>query len=170
MYQRAAVGIECWADELALGPLAVHGVPICEASPPESQANDYLATIGLYALRRMDMVIDGSNGWAYLRPVNTPPRPYPHNRAGVVFVPADKDAVDLTAHVVEDGPAYRAGVRDGDVLLKVDNQDVTLWKVDSSIKPQARFRQEPAGTRLQLTMRRGHKEFRAAVTLEDILR
>ncbi len=38
--------------------------------------------------------------------------------------------LELVARVVDGSAAYQAGVRDGDVLLKLDERDVATWRAD----------------------------------------
>jgi predicted metalloprotease with PDZ domain len=72
-------------------------------------------------------------GLAYVRAKKTVATPPDHNRLGAVFVPIESQSDDLIAHVIAGGPAYDAGVRDGDVLLKIDKLDVTRWRTDPTI-------------------------------------
>jgi C-terminal processing protease CtpA/Prc len=66
--------------------------------------------------------------------------------------------------VVEGGPAYVAGVRNGDVLLQVDELKVT----SSNYGWENRFRM-PAGTTLKLTLIRNGKTVRRKAILREIL-
>ena len=127
------------------------------------------ASLGLAALQRLDLIIDGDLGFAYLRPKSTPPPPYEHNRLGSVFVPSDLQGGDLLARVIAGSPAYQAGIRDGDVLLKVGDLDVTQWRTDPKILPLSRFWEGPPGTRLELTLKRGTKTSRKTAVLRQIL-
>ena len=79
---------------------------------------DYDAKMGLFALMHFDVIIDWKNGSLYLRPNRHIPQRSRYNRIGAVFVPVDGDANNLVGHVANLGPAYEAGIRDGDILLK----------------------------------------------------
>jgi lipoprotein NlpI len=73
-----------WADEIYVGPLhltdvVVHDMPATQAvviqgSGPGSQA---AWSIGMWALNRMDLVVDAKNGFAYAHPKPPPGAPYP---------------------------------------------------------------------------------------------
>src|SRR5690242_15954824 len=76
---------------------------------------------------------------------------------------------DLIAHVVDGSPAHEAGIRNGDVLLKIADLDVTRWRTDPTVLPLSRFWQEPAGTKLRLTIRRGNETPEISVLLRNIL-
>jgi hypothetical protein len=167
------VSEESWADEISLGSLTLTDVPVMEANSTDSVLHSslqkqYEATLGLAALKRLDLVIDGKRGIAYLRPKKTPPLPYLHNRLGADFLPKDSDD-NLIAHVVNGSPAYEAGIRDGDVLLKEDDRDVTKWRTDTNPPPEIRSVQQPAGTRLELTLKRGGKIFQTTAILRNII-
>ena len=165
------VGDEVWADEISVGPLTLTEVPLIEASKTDIGLGgaDYQATLGLTAMKRVDIILDGKKGNAYLRPRKGPPLPYQHNRLGAVFTPVSLDGGDLLAHVAEGSPAEKAGVRNGDLLLKIDDTDVTRWHSDPSILPLSRFWERPAGTKLELTCRRGQNTVKFSVVLADIL-
>jgi regulator of sigma E protease len=75
----------------------------------------------------------------------------------------------LIAHVRPDSPAGKAGLRFGDVLLKIDGRDVTPWRTEPGILPLSRFWQQPAGTHLRLTVLRGKKKITTDVVLRNIL-
>jgi len=61
------------AEEIALGPITLTAVPAHLAFPAEmAQLEHYAGTLGLAALERMDMVVDGKGGFAYLRPKAAP--------------------------------------------------------------------------------------------------
>src|SRR6185437_15258909 len=152
------VGEESWADTFGLGPIELNDVPIEPASPSDmavgSPEAPYQATLGLTALQRMDLIIDGKSGVAYVRPRTGPFPPYSYNRASAVFVPRhpgrDKRS-DLVAHVLEGGPAYQAGVRDGDIVISFDGQSPGAWHEGPTTASSTR----PAGTKLKLTLKRG---------------
>jgi hypothetical protein len=136
---------ESWADKILLGSLTLTDVPVMEADSADvalhsSSQIKYEATLGFAALKRLDIVIDGKQSIAYLRPKKTPPLPYEHNRLGAVFVPQDMQSNDLVAHVVDGSPAYEAGIRDGDILLKEDQRDMRNWR-DPNVEINTPFRE-----------------------------
>jgi hypothetical protein len=176
-YYTPSIGIvvkeEAWSDKISVGKVVLTDVPIQEADEADVNAGTfpdakYEATIGLAALKRLDVIIDGRHGVAYLHPKNTPPSSYPHNRLGAAFVPKDLQSDDLIAHVIEDSPAYEAGIRNGDVLLKIDEQDVTSWR-DPNIKINTIFFERPAGAKVKLTLKRDDKIFKTTAVLRNIL-
>ena len=156
---------EAWADQMSVGPIILTGVPIIAAGPAGATrwGAQYEGTLGLAALKRMDLIVDGNNGLAYLRAKTTRPPAYPHNRLGAVFVP-QTHTNQAAAWVVKGSPAYEAGVRNGDVLLQVDEVTVRGWTDDWL----SRFSM-PAGTKLKLTLQRDGKTFTTTATLREIL-
>lgn len=160
-----------WADEFPLGPVKLAGIPLLEANSAEMAmtGEGYEATLGMVALQRLDLVVDGAHNVAYLRPKATPRPEYNHNRLGAVFVPADLAHEALVGHVAAGSPAFEAGIRDGDELLKIDDLDVTRWRTDPRILPMGRFWERPAGTKVKLTLKRGQEIFVKEVELRSIL-
>ncbi len=157
---------EAWAGQISVGPMALAGVPV--TGPNTLGATRwgarYEGTLGLAALKRLDFIADGKNGVAYLRAKKTRPTAYTHNRLGAVFVPTATQTNQGVAKVVTGSPAYDAGVRDGDVLLRVDNIVVKGW--NSGWRNCFYL---PAGTRLKLTLKRDEKIFTTTATLREIL-
>jgi len=77
---------EAWADELSLGPLTLSDLPVQRMIHSElrHETANFGGTIGLYALARMEMVLDGPNQQAYLRPLPPPGPAYGHfDRPGI---------------------------------------------------------------------------------------
>jgi hypothetical protein len=161
---------ESFAHEIAFGPLTLTEVPVMEANRAELATDPkYEASLGLAALKRLDMVVDGGRGVVLVRPKTTPPLPYQHNRLGAVFVPGDSPNDDLFAHVADGSPAAEAGIRNDDVLLNIGELDATQWRTDPKVLPLSRFWSGPAGTKLELTLKRGDKVFKTAPVLRNIL-
>jgi hypothetical protein len=162
---------EGWAKELTFGPLVLTDVPVMPANLAEQAmgSTGFQASLGLAALKRLDLVIAGDLGIAYVRPKSTPPPPYEHNRLGAVFAPLDIQRGDLVARVIDGSPAHEAGIRGGDVLLKVGDLDVTQWRTDPTILPLSRFWERPPGTKLDFTLKRGTETFKTTAVLRQIL-
>jgi hypothetical protein len=167
---------ESWASELTIGPLTLQNVLIRpDLSGYQNLAGSgYAAALSYAALRQLRVVIDPKNSIAYIEhnPVplspKTPQELYQYNRLGAVFVPDHPPTDDLVAHVVKDSPAYVAGIRDGDTLLRVDDLDATQWRTDPKVFPLGRFWFLPSKTILDLKLKRGDKEFEATPTLQEI--
>ena len=68
-------------------------------------------------------------------------------------------------------PAYAAGIRDGDVLLRIGQRDVTNWRADAEF-PRLVFPRSPvhgaAGTQLELTLKRGEETLSTTADEEEI--
>jgi hypothetical protein len=165
------VVVETLGKERPLGPLMLTAVPVTEACAAEAAlgGENYEGTLGLAVLARLDFIIDGPKGIAYLRPRQTPAQPYQHNRLGAVFSPVDLAHEDLVARVIEGSPAFEAGIRTGDLLLKIDDLDVTRWRTDPKVLPLSRFWERPPGTRMVVTVKQGQKTVAITVTLRQIL-
>lgn len=158
---------QAWADEIAVGPIVLNGVPIEESGPAllKEVGPQFRGRLGLTALKRLDLIVDAKNGWAYFRPRTTPPPPFDHNRLGAVFRPAGAYTNRAVALVVKGSPAYEANVRDGDILVQVNDIKVTSWS-ERWINQFYR----PAGSKLELTLERNGETFKTTATLRDILK
>jgi hypothetical protein len=157
---------ESWARQFALGPLLITSIPVLEERETESALGEsYKGSLGLAALKRLELVIDGKNDFAYLRARSKKAPSYPHNRAGVIFLPDPISQSALVAHVVVGSPAYEAGVRNGDLLKCIDEFDNVTT---SEIKALKRFWQ-PAGTEVNIKIIRDGKIFSIMIMLRDIL-
>jgi len=75
---------EAWTDEFKLGTLSLTDLPLRQTSDFEGTLfhnfyvarADYIGTLGLYGLRRVELIVDQSNGFAYLHPLPPPGPPY----------------------------------------------------------------------------------------------
>ena len=160
---------ECWANRIDIERFSVKDVPIMQSSPDsELNIDSYEATIGSFALRRFEIIIDGPNNNLYMKPKNVRASQYVYNRLGAVFVPDDITSENLYAHVVEGSPAYIAGLRNRDILTSINDLDVTKWKTDPRVLPLSRFWSAPTGTKLKLIYSRNGEEYRTNVELSRI--
>lgn len=168
------VAEETWAQRLVLEGIIFREVPVSkgvEAAEHIGVDEGLDAILGLQALSCFSWIFDGSSGHIYLKPnsVMRIPEKYSYNRLGAVFVPSDvKTGDDLIARIVKSGPAYSAGIRDGDILLRINDVDATKWRTDPSVMPLSRFWNQPAGTELNLELMRGSERMEVSVTLQEI--
>jgi hypothetical protein len=163
------VSEESLAKEINFGSLALTAVPVTEANPADlALGKNYEGTLGLAALKRLDLVVDANNGVAYLRPKTNVPLDYSFNRAGLVFT-TDKEESHFIANVVKETPADAAGIQTGDVLVKFNGRQITGWVGDPPNINQLMC-DEPPGTKMTFTLIRQKKEFEANVILEDFFK
>jgi hypothetical protein len=157
---------EAWGDNIQFGPLLLTAVPIQSAGPfnADRYGAQYAGTLGIEALRQLDLVIDGPRGQAYVRMKKIRPRPYVHNRLGAVFVPTPGHTNQGIAQVVRGSPAYIAGIRNGDRLLQVGEVPVRGLTTDWL----SQFEKAP-GTKLELTLERNNTNFTTTAVLRDIV-
>jgi len=164
---------EKWVKEINFGGLKFHEIPVKTGA----EANPVLMKIGIdgiagmQALSCYSWIVDGPAGKIYLKKTNLmrTPEKYDYNRLGAVFVPKDIQTSDsLIAHVIKGGPAYSAGIRNGDVLLRIGGLDATKWRTDPDIMPLSRFWEMPAGNKVYLVLIRDGKKQEITVTLKEI--
>jgi hypothetical protein len=155
-----------WAKRIVVGPLILKEVPVNEAHPVQVHSSTSVASIGLRAMRQLQIVIDGKEGVAYVHAWDRKPEPYAHNRLGAVFIPSDPDKEnDLVAHVASGSPAQKAGIQNGDILLQINGLDVTKGRKYSV---NTRWN-DPKNSEFHLLLHRGRQTNEVVVKLENIL-
>lgn len=158
-----------WAEEIRIGDLTIRNVPVgCAPDSIAKKFPNFGGILGLNALRGLDVVIERDRDRIFTRDAVGDSAPFAYNRLGAVFVPQPDSGDDLVAEVVSDGPAYRAGIRNGDRLLRIGEIDVTKWREDPNSRPGGRFWNKPAGTEFELQLQRETEDFGVTVTLEEI--
>ena len=160
---------QMWARAIALGPLHLEQVPVEECDPPtlDLVGPRHVATLGVTALKRLDVVLDLVQGYAYLRPNGVPPAPFYHNRLGAVFTPPDDKKEYLIARVEQGSPAALAGLRDGDYLTYLNGHSALNWRKHSFLG-LINF-EWPDSDKVYLRIFRYGEELHINVPLQDIL-
>ena len=157
----------CWAKQLSIGALSFRDMTVEPYHPSvAAMVGPPDALIGLDALSCFDIIIDGAGGYLYLRPVAHRTRELEYSRSGIGFAPKDGKSGPLLVRVAKGGPAHRAGIRDGDILLKIDDRDFTKWEEDPSVLPSGK--PKPAGTRVKMTLERAGKPYTVTFVSEEI--
>jgi len=122
--------------DLAIGPieLAMQMQQVTIEGRPSEDANP---TIGIGVLQYRTIIIDGPGRRVYFGPLTErdEEESVNINRAQATFLPERLDGGPMTAHVIEDGVAYQAGLRDGDTLLRVNGRDALDWPNDEQVRP-----------------------------------
>lgn len=156
-----------WAESYTIGPVICSGVE-CIRDPTISESVD--ASLGLDALKHFDLILDGPHKVAYVkaRPINRGGSRQ-HNRLGALFMPEAQKSDVLIAQVARSSFAEQAGIKTGDVLLKIDDLDVTHWRTDPRLMPMRKFWEQPSGTQMTLTLKRGEQILTKKVVLRNIL-
>lgn len=155
-----------WAPTYDLGAIRFSGIMIEHQPDTAWKPLPYAGKIGLAGLERLDCVVDGINGYVYLRPKNSRGIPPNHNRLGATFHPASATDKNLVAHVAPGSPAAIAGIRDGDILLRIHSND---FRRARHLRTPGYFFDRKAGTRLDLLLQRGKEVYHVRVRLRDLL-
>jgi hypothetical protein len=168
--------------------LELTNVTLDRLEPLPGWASNYVvAKIGFETLKRFNLIVDGKHGVAYLQPsklwktaMADPLGPsLLSDGGGAAFAPRDLHTDDLLAYVTDGGPAFEAGIRTGDILVKVDNQDVTQWLANPGgnwrfIRMTHLARLEsptnsPPGRQIKLTLKRNDQTFQATVLQKNVV-
>lgn len=154
-----------WANSFTLGPLEFPCVVIEKnvIKWPKLEA-----VLGIEALKHFEIVFDRMNNRIYLKKRPYSSEKYPHNRLGATFLPSSLESDSLVGYVLKNSPAYRAGLRSGDILLKIDDTDMTHWKTDPTIWKKEFWEAKP-GTKYIIEVDRNARKHKFTVTLEEIL-
>ena len=155
---------QSWSDRMDLGALTIPGTTVSQAANKWPRIE---AVIGLEALSHFEVILDLKESRMYLKARDGYQIKPDYNRLGATFVPKSMDSAELVAKVLTNGPGYRCGIRNGDILLKVDDIDMTKWRDDPDIW-KSRFWYAEPGTRYNLELKRNGKKIALQVTLEEI--
>jgi hypothetical protein len=150
-----------FAPTLRIGRLLLRNVlvsprPVAR-QPGEIQA---AAILSLDVFANQDLYLDGPGKRAVILPA-LGPSAVVYNRLGASFT-----SPDLAAKVASGGPAARAGLQDGDVLLKIDGLSPGDYLAKTTARP---VWAQPVGTVMVLTLKRGVDQIERRVALEDWL-
>lgn len=154
------VSEQVFVKRLELGALVLNNVMVTEL--PASQVTGTVqakVVLGLDVFKNQGVWIDGEGGRLGILPSSSSPVRY--NRGGVSFPPPTMAAV-----VSPSGPASQAGVVKGDILLAIDGVEPAAYAARVAA---ASIWQQPPGTVLSLTLRRGDQKIERRVVLEDFL-
>ncbi len=155
---------QSWSDRLNLGSLTIPSTTVRQAAHKWARLE---AVIGLKALSHFEVIFDLRESRIYLKTRDGGHIKPDYNRLGATFAPKSLDSVELVAQVLANSPAYRCGIRNGDILLRVDDVDMTKWRDDPSIWKK-RFWHANPGTQYNLELKRKGKRIELQVTLEEI--
>jgi hypothetical protein len=154
-----------WANSFKLGPLEFPCVVIEKnvIKWPKLEA-----VLGIEALKHFEIVFDRISNRIYLKKRPYSSEKFPHNRLGATFLPSSLESDSLVGYVLKNSPAYKAGLRSGDILLKIDDTDMTHWKTDPTIWKREFWEAKP-GTKYIIEVERNTRKHKFTVTLEEIL-
>jgi predicted aspartyl protease len=125
---------------------------------------DLSANLGGGVLKRFTVSFDYDARKMYLVPNSDFGKPDPFDRSGA-WILADGDALKI-AFVTPHGAAEKAGLKVGERILSVGEEGA---KTRTVAEWRARFREQPAGTRVQLRVSDGTAARRVDLVLADVI-
>jgi hypothetical protein len=151
---------------LQLGDLAVTDIAgdLYTGNKGAFASPDLSANLGGGVLKRFTVSFDYDARKMYLVPNGDFAKPDPFDRSGV-WILSDGDALKV-AFVSPQGPAEKAGLKVGERILSVGDEasktrTVSEWRV--------RFREQPAGTHVQMRVSNGTAERKVDLVLADVI-
>ncbi len=154
------------AGTLRLGPVRI-AAPVTELSLQKKGAfiDPYVAgNVGAGVLKRFNIVFDYANQKLIFELNSLASRPDVFDRSGMWLNQGESgfEVID----VVPGGPAAQAALRTGDRILAVDGRKATELDLPGL---RGRFKSEPSGTEVRLTVRSGEATRDVVLTLKDLV-
>jgi len=162
----AARGLVTRGKVLKLGSVTI-GNPVTELSLQRKGAftDPYVAgNVGAGVLKRFNIIFDyGRQQLIFERNANDA-KPDAYDRAGMWINLKDGafEVVDVTAG----GPAAAAGIKAGDKILAVDGKLPVQLSLPAA---RVKFKSDPPGTRVKLTVESGGKKREVTIVLRDLV-
>ena len=162
----AARSLVARAGTLRLGSVEVAS-PVTELSLQKkgSFTDPYVAgNVGAGVLKRFNIVFDYANQKLIFEPNALASKPDVFDRSGMWLNQGEAgfEVID----VVPGGPAAQAALRSGDRILAVDGRKATELDLPAI---RGRFKSEPAGTQVRLTIRSGDATREVVLTLKELV-
>ena len=161
-----------WATKFFLGGMEFSDIVIEESDPVslEMAGSEQIATLGMAALKRVRLVFDGKHGFVYLKPRQTgESSPATDLQSpGAAFTVDNTRNGGMFAHVATDSVPYKAGLRSGDLLLRVNGYEIIRGRAAPPKDGNTNDPPAPPGRKLSLTLKRGDQVFDLVLEPEGI--
>ena len=111
-----------------------------------SERTPHQGNIGGAVLKRFRVIFDYANGKLYLKKNRLFRTPFEHNMSGMEVAATGPLLTDLVvSKVIQNSPAARAGVREGDVIVSVNGKyppelTLAMYNTMVSLKPKKKIR------------------------------
>lgn len=94
---------------------------------------------------------------------------YPYSMIGATFVPESMESNICKCFVLDESPAAKAGLKDGDVLVAIDGNNIDDWKTNQETRKTMKFSGK-SGKEMILKIEREGEVMKKKVELVDLLR
>lgn len=154
------MGVVGRTAELRLGKYVLHDI-VTEF--PSEVSYDQDGTLGISILRRFRVTIDYPGKRLLLKPNDTFDDAFEYDMSGLVLRPNDAGRLRVH-HVCPQSPASEAGVRVGDILVRVDGEELS----PAELAKRRELLMQPGKT-VTLSLDRDGESIKVALTLRRLI-
>lgn len=161
---------EYWDKSFNFYGIHFKGIRVMEIEPQHHDTfPGNVARLGYECLDNLKIMIDGPNDTVYLKESWLTALTPLHNMLGAAFIPGRSDNSDrLVARVAKDSPAYEAGLRDDDVMIRIDDHDFKNWKENIETRKRHTLFHGPEGRAVQIHVLRNGMPLQFKAVLRSI--
>jgi membrane-associated protease RseP (regulator of RpoE activity) len=122
--------------------------------------------IGNQILDKFNLIIDFQNESLYLKPAKTFKDVIEYDKSGMLVINGGTDLNKFfIAHVIEGTPAYDAGLRENDEIVKFNGWAVTFF----SLSRMNSILQSKEGRKIKISIRRSGKKMKFSFILKSLI-
>lgn len=121
--------------------------------------------IGNVLLERFHLVIDYPSKKLYIKPIKKYNQPFEYDKSGLtIYAYGDNLNQYYIKHILTDSPAYKAGLLENDIILKINGWSYKLF----SLKKINKKLSAKAGRKVTLKIKRGDQTLKKQIILKDL--
>jgi len=122
--------------------------------------------IGNLLLSRFDVILDFSNSKMYLKANRNFKKEIKVDKSGLYLLATGPNLDSyVVQYVLPNSPAHRAGIREGDIVTKINGWKSSFYSLSSV----TRLLQKRVGKRIRLTISRGSEKLKKVFYLQDLI-
>jgi hypothetical protein len=122
--------------------------------------------LGNPLLRKFEIIIDYNREVMYIKPSKFYKKAFETDRSGLyMFASGRYHNQFFVRHVIPNSPAWKAGLRPGDKITKINGWSTSFFDLDRIVR---KF-QKKAGTKVKVTYRRNQVKYKTRLVLQDLI-